>query len=325
MRLFDEKEFTFIIGSPRSGTTWLQVMLAVHPKIASTVELTLYSDYLAPMLRVWKNERGNILEGRWTKGLPHILTEQEFQDCLSDLLEKTYSRLLKKKPVATHILEKAPENSFHVGIITKFIPKSRFIHIIRDGRDVVCSMRNVRRTAGHQTSDIAQGAALWKRSVLAAQKAQDFGNRYLELRYEKLLENGPSVLKRVYEFIGIPISIEEATEIVRIHSFEKMKKYRPTGDPEIKGNQGHYYKGKSGTWKDELVRAERDLFRCIAGDLLVELGYANSAWLPPSTRQHYNQNNLARSIRTRMEHLMAALLGERLANRIRPIIFRGFL
>jgi hypothetical protein len=37
-----EKQFLFIIGAPRSGTTWLQAMLGAHPSICTTGELKLF-------------------------------------------------------------------------------------------------------------------------------------------------------------------------------------------------------------------------------------------------------------------------------------------
>jgi len=55
------KEFLFIVGSPRSGTTWLQLMLGSHPSVCATAELTLYDKYLAPWLDAWWQGRDTTL------------------------------------------------------------------------------------------------------------------------------------------------------------------------------------------------------------------------------------------------------------------------
>ena len=48
--MLESKDFLFIIGSPRSGTTMLQILLASHPQVASTVEQTVFNNYVAQWL-----------------------------------------------------------------------------------------------------------------------------------------------------------------------------------------------------------------------------------------------------------------------------------
>ena len=47
----------FIVGPARSGTSWLQTMLAEHPDIASPPETGLFVEFLAPMERAWQRHR----------------------------------------------------------------------------------------------------------------------------------------------------------------------------------------------------------------------------------------------------------------------------
>ena len=58
--MLDSKSFIFIVGSPRSGTTMLQILLASHPQVASTVEQTLYQHYVKQWLDTWESEVRNI-------------------------------------------------------------------------------------------------------------------------------------------------------------------------------------------------------------------------------------------------------------------------
>lgn len=286
MALLTEKEFLFVIGSPRSGTSWLHQMLASHPLVVSTVETTMYAKYLAPAMNAWSREKANIDSGRWCKGIPHLLTESEFEKCFHPLLEKCYAAMCAKKPAATHILEKAPENSLHVGLIRRFLPRAKFIHIIRDGRDVVCSMRNVKQRVGHQTEDIGEGSATWVRFVSAARESLEHDPACMEVRYEELLAHGASLLKGIFEFCGVDADDEQVRQILANHNFEKMKTERPTADPDkrIKGSEGHYYRGKVGTWKEELSDEELRVFATVGGEMLVSLGYADRQWMEEWTK-----------------------------------------
>jgi hypothetical protein len=183
MSILNETTFVFIIGSPRSGTSWLRFMLASHPSVVGSVENTLYSKYLTPLLHAW-NKETKIIASRWTKGLPFFLTQTDFNRCLVTLAECTYQSFLAAKPGATIIVDKAPENTFYIDTIRHFLPAAKFIHIIRDGRDVVCSMRNVKRKVGHQTENIRQGATVWANSIITAREKLFGESCYVEIRYK---------------------------------------------------------------------------------------------------------------------------------------------
>ncbi|RYD60973.1 MAG: hypothetical protein EOP84_36300, partial [Verrucomicrobiaceae bacterium] len=68
--MLSTKNFLYIIGSPRSGTTMLQILLSQHPQVASTVEQTLFQLYVSPWLEAWKTEVYNLEEQGWKLGLP---------------------------------------------------------------------------------------------------------------------------------------------------------------------------------------------------------------------------------------------------------------
>jgi aminoglycoside phosphotransferase (APT) family kinase protein len=47
----------FLVGCPRSGTTWHQKLLASHPRIRSGEESHFFSLYVGPQLRAWNDQK----------------------------------------------------------------------------------------------------------------------------------------------------------------------------------------------------------------------------------------------------------------------------
>jgi len=101
----------FIIGAPRSGTTWLQIMMGAHPLICTTVEFTLFNKYIAPWIDAWKRGTTNIVERGLSRDLPFLWTEEEFYEFLEGFLDKAYQKVVEKKPQARYIPDKQPNYS----------------------------------------------------------------------------------------------------------------------------------------------------------------------------------------------------------------------
>jgi LPS sulfotransferase NodH len=274
-----QREFLFIIGSPRSGTTWLQLMLGAHPQVCATTELRLYNKYIAPWLQAWKEESLLTEEENHYLGLPVLWTEAEFHDFLRGFLERVYAKVITSKATATHILDKHPQYSQFVEEIHFFIPGARFIHIIRDGRDVAVSLAAASRQMGwFARESLPDYGAFWKRELLAARKASGYTGRYLEVRYEELSAEPAAVLKSVLGFCGLAASDELVAAIIEKHKFENLKRSRLSPAEGVRVPEGHYRQGKVGSWHGEFRALQRYLFDKTAGDLLWELGYAQKGW-----------------------------------------------
>lgn len=264
----------FIIGAPRSGTTWLQIMIGSHSRVATTVELTLFSHYIAPLIKGWEIEKENIDKGRWEQGLPFIWSQSEFNDFLKLFIEKVYDKVHAKNPFATHILDKHPGYSKYVKLIQSHLPEAKFIHMIRDGRDVAASMISARNNMGFGEGTIEGAAREWKENVLASKIISDDKEKYFEIRYEDMLNDTFNSLKKIFTFCKLDINNEELNEIIETNKFENLKIRGATADPNSKLNHSkHYRKGKAGSWKDDLSIQEQFIFNEVAGSLLIDLGY----------------------------------------------------
>jgi len=113
--------FVFIIGSPRSGTTILGEILDKHEEIS-----LWYEPYF-----VWD---------RYFRRFPH--DERTAEEATPKVCKQVYTNFLryKQKTGSDIIVDKSPRNSLKIPFLRKIFPQARFIHIIRDGRDVTLSI-----------------------------------------------------------------------------------------------------------------------------------------------------------------------------------------
>lgn len=119
--LSGNNSFVFIVGSPRSGTTLLGDILNKHAKISQW-----YEPYF-----VWD---------RYFRRFPH--DERAAEDATLKVCKQVYTDFLRyKHKTGSHIIaDKSPRNSLKIPFIKKIFPQARFIHILRDGRDVTLSI-----------------------------------------------------------------------------------------------------------------------------------------------------------------------------------------
>jgi hypothetical protein len=111
----------FIIGSPRSGTTILGEILDKHAQICQW-----YEPYF-----VWD---------RYFRRSPD--DERKPEECTQKIrhqIQRDFSRF-RKKMGCELVVDKSPRNSLKIPFILKIFPQAKFIHILRDGRDVALSI-----------------------------------------------------------------------------------------------------------------------------------------------------------------------------------------
>jgi hypothetical protein len=205
----------FILGSPRSGTTWLQDSLAAHPLIASPPELHLFVDMIDPLLAKWRwraSVATEILDdlraGRDPRmrliGLPTLLEESAFDDLLRDMCQRVLETALRLKPTAQVVLEKSPSNSLVVDTLLRCVPNASLLHIVRNPYDVVASMLDIRSSWGSTWAprDTADAARTWSTHVLGARRARDLApNAYHEIDYEDLRRQPAQTVDQLSRFL----------------------------------------------------------------------------------------------------------------------------
>jgi hypothetical protein len=274
----------FIVGSPRSGTTLVQSIISASPELAVAPENDFLMRFLDEFSRrdlrdrgtldsfvtklfalkatkYWKIERDTLLE--------HL--QHTAPDSYPQLVRRTYEHFAHGEG-ARRWGAKVPYFALHLAVLAQMFPDVRVVHVVRDGRDVLASMRErTRHGATHFPVDARFAALRWKQLVLAGSRgAQLLGpQQYLELRYEDLITDPDAVVARLERFLGctLPAAAEahyrHAIASAVVHSDDIERYLRPGITP-----------ASMARWQRELGARDVQWFEAIAGEVLRAKGYS---------------------------------------------------
>ena len=259
------KKLVFIVGSARSGTTWLQQLLSQSTRTATTPETHLFSTHLRSLPEGWRRH-----ESGWT-GLHHLITEDELVDWMRGLASLCLGRIADGRPGAQIVVEKTPKHGEYAADILRLFPEAYFIHIIRDPRAVVPSLR---AAAGSWASSWAPGrladaSRKWRMDVANARRAASLTERYTEVRYESLHADGAGEIARLFAWMGAPVGREEAEAYVAASAFDKV---RPAVAEEDTDKQ-FYRRGEADSWRRELSGPDIATIERLTRKQMAALGY----------------------------------------------------
>lgn len=258
----------FVGGCGRSGTTLFKEVLNRHPRLACGPETSLYGlPFSIDNIAVpWNIDRAE---------LEHL---QESSRHLVEFADRFAERFLRQEDKQRWV-EKTPNNIRAISRILTWYPNARFVHVIRDGRDVACSLRN------HPKERIEQGrivpiethnpmdrcAKRWLEDVSSGLAFRDHP-RVIEVRYEDLVRDPAGQFGRVCGFIG------EAFDDSMLQASAR-EPARPGQNLNNPGAGSRITPKAIGRWARDLSESERRVVRDIAGELLIALGYADDrAW-----------------------------------------------
>jgi hypothetical protein len=280
-----------IVGAPRSGTTLLRFMLDAHPLMAIPPEtgFLMQAKYVEGEYDAARDALFDLITGfppagpTWNDfGLSRDSLRFELElvepfDLAAGI--RAFYRLYAAQQNKVRYGDKTPLYCEYIEPIRRILPEARFIHIIRDGRDSALSLRPLWFAPG---KDITTLAKQWQQLVRAARAAA--GEDYLEIRYEDLVTDTETVLRKVCAFIELPFDAvmlryyERAPERLKQHATmhnasggvlvtheQRVKQDKLLTEPPRQE--------RISRWKREMTSEELGKFEATAGDLLQELGY----------------------------------------------------
>jgi hypothetical protein len=196
----------FIVGSARSGTTLLRMLfnahpdIAVHPESRFIVELRPDHD----PVEVESFLAGLTGHGRfayWEISTDQIRKEIGDRSSVSyrEAIEAVY-RAYARAQGKSRWGDKTPRYVEHVEFLASLWPGARFVHVVRDGRDVALSYGDL--PFGPKT--VAKAAQLWAARVSAGRRnGRALGDRYLEIRYEDLVNDLETTTRTLCDFVEV--------------------------------------------------------------------------------------------------------------------------
>lgn len=236
----------FLIGSERSGTTLLRLMLDHHPEIAFNLE----SEFLVSEVsdtgefpevggfRVKLSQDRVFAHSHFT-----IREDLDFPALVNDFLRQKAEREGK------HIVGATVHYGFSK--LRYLWPKAKYIYLLRDGRDVACSVVDM-----GWAGNAFVGANWWleaEREWAQFQKSLA-PDSWIEIRYEDLVQNSEGQLRRLCKFIGVSFS-------------ERMYEYTKTSSYSLPDPSQTF------KWRTKLGPGELRLLEARMGAQLAARGY----------------------------------------------------
>jgi hypothetical protein len=256
-----------VYGAPRSGTTYLQQILNAHPEVFISDETRVFA---------WLFQAAEMLplDERLV-----VTNRDQFMDELRAVLPGSIRDFYRSlAPNARYWGDKNPHyadlnNGLCLETVAYLYPGSRFIHIIRDGRDVAASILRKTHPTGERWMPKFRGAHYTWMSIV--DRGSAFGrwvdpNRCLELRYESLVADDLSVSEEIFEFLGIDFH-QDVVSFLKGQLEERTPFKGPTRDL----SQGV----TTSDWADLFSADEQAESLDLLGGRLVRLGYETDASL----------------------------------------------
>lgn len=244
--------------------------------------------------------------------LPWNLWSDGYAEDLRALSRLSVDYFLSKEVARTGrriVGDKSPQHTENLDEIHEIYPDARIIHIVRDGRDVaVSAMNHWWRLAGDREGGVfeltpeelrtrdeynldRQGFLSSGRSIFTEERLAQlarrwahrtgkghrdgqalYGNKYLEIRYEDLLLDTPNLFGRVLDFLGAASDDRVIERCLRSSDFERASNRRQ-GEED---SASFFRKGVAGDWRNTFTERDREVYKELAGEQLIEFGYEKS-------------------------------------------------
>jgi sulfotransferase family protein len=297
MDLGGDAQLVWILGSSRSGNTWLMRMLGELPATA-----TIDDPHLGHHLGVWRP-----IPLAWAAGedepelstlvdLQHDRDEFFFNDRYADAWEPALRQLILARFEAQvadgevadgggdrrAVVVKEP-GSQAAELFSRLFPESSLIFLLRDVRDVVASWLDAYRHGSWAEPNGAFAAShdgrvplarwlasVWLYRVEAVERAVELHpGPTATVRYESLRADPLAEVTRICADAQLPGDDAAIRAAVSTHDFDRVA-------PSLRGRGRAIREARPGGWIRELRPAELDAVVSVAGSKLVELGYAKA-------------------------------------------------
>jgi hypothetical protein len=277
--------FPFFVGCGRSGTTLVRAMFDSHPDMAVVYESSFVSTLVRRRRRYERPEgfdRSRFLADLTTHfafdtlGIsgPELATilDEDRPQTTADALRSVYREYAHHHGKRRYA-DKTPMYVNVTPVLARAFPEARFVHIIRDGRNVALAYMCV----PWGPRGLVDATLYWKRNVERGRRAgRRLGpERYREVRYELLIDEPEQVLVELCPFLGLDFDpamlryFDRADQVLA--SIDNPQHHRGLSMPLTKGMRD---------WRTGMQAQDVVAFEVLAGNLLTGIGYERSGEQP---------------------------------------------
>jgi hypothetical protein len=260
----------FIVGSARSGTTLLRMMLNAHPQAAIPPESRFIVELYPGTDQIDVEHFIEVLSTHrqfcsWQLPIDLVAAELPGSGTISYAAAAVAPyRAFAKSHGKQRWGDKTPRYVLDIPLLARLWPEARFVHLVRDGRNVALSYADV--PFGPKT--VAKAARLWAKRVGAGvQAGADLGDRYIEVRYEDVVTDPEAQARILCSFLGLEYDHQmlEYTTRSKGQVLPRASKYNPhVTEAPIAHTR---------SWETDMPDGQVAVFEAIAGDLLALFDY----------------------------------------------------
>lgn len=271
----------FIIGCGRSGTSLLYHTLVSSGGFAEFRTQLNAFDVLGPiygdfgrlknrkkMMKVWLASKAFRISGLDADEIEARILE----DCRSTVdFERIVFEEVARRQNVNRWADSTPNNIHHIEQIKRGIPDAKFIHIIRDGRNVALSIDGQgwsRPFLFERDMGLMAAALYWKWTIERGREYArnlNLGPDYLEIFYEDLVTQPRETLAKLSNFLQYDLDYDR----IQRTAVGAVKSPSTTFRKELDG--GNF--DPLGRWKKAMNKEQLRLLESLIGDLLKNLGY----------------------------------------------------
>ncbi|MEE9466070.1 MAG: sulfotransferase [Candidatus Neomarinimicrobiota bacterium] len=258
-------QYAFIIGIARSGTSILGELLCAHPQVT----------YLYEAYKLWE------FGGAGPNG-SHRLTAEHATPKVTATIRGEIQEWFRLNGTPGNVLvEKCPRNVLRVPYLHAIFPEGGIIHIVRDGRDVACSM--VPGCGGDswnhlkppswtklysKYSGAVRCALAWDESIRIAW--QDLATiPHLQIRYEDLLSTPEEVVETLFAYLELDVDPAVTGFLNKIQDTTRGSYHAQHQGVWFRDN----HRVRVGRYQENLTPDELHTINQLIGPTLTQLGY----------------------------------------------------
>jgi hypothetical protein len=277
------KDIFFLVGYPKSGTTWVQKILDAHDDICCKGESQLATSFSVKLFKAidaynTENEEHNKkLYGDPAKYPIFTLNHALYLfSCAAAMLLDAQQGDKEYKCIG----EKTPTHIYYLDLLADIFPCSKFIHVVRDGRDCIISgWYQVHRVNPNYEKDLNMNfhkyveicSKEWVRNVSLGQSFQaKRPERCFTIRYEDLCQDINANIRKLLDFLNVRATSDDVHKCRISSSFELLSGGRKPGDED---QSSFMRKGIIGDWKNHFDDVATNIFANNAGKVLEKFGY----------------------------------------------------